>query len=151
MLLRSANVFQDLEERMLQAIEAISTTERHGAGTYLFQSGDAATSLHILIEGRVRLCVSRGGHIAHTITQGGEALGWSSVAGFERYSASAECITPTTSLRIPAEDLSRMLEAEPASGLKFFRRLVVQVGHRLFESYGETLSMQGKGGPGSYG
>ena len=151
MLLRSAHVFQDLEDATLRAIEAISTTEHCTAGTYLFQAGHDAASLYILIEGRVRLSVSRGGHIAHMVTEPGEALGWSSVAGFERYSASAECIAPTTAMRIPAEDLTRILEAEPASGLEFFRRLVIQLGHRLFESYGETLSMHGKGGPGSYG
>jgi CRP-like cAMP-binding protein len=151
MVLDTADVFQDLEGRVLREIEAVATTEDCQAGTYLFHAGGEATSLYILVEGRVRLSVSRGGHIAHMVTERGEALGWSAMAGFAQYSASAECVAHTTVMRIAAADLNRILEAEPASGMRFFRRLVMQLANRLFESYGETLSMHGKGGEGSYG
>lgn len=149
MLLRAADLFQDLSEGSLQAVAGVSAEERHAAGTFLFQAGDRAVDFFILCEGRVRLSVSRGGHIAHTINRPGETLGWSSMAGLETYSASAECTAPTTVIRIPSEKLTGILEGDPASGLKFFRRLARQIGGRLIESYGATLSMHGE--KGAYG
>jgi CRP-like cAMP-binding protein len=141
MLLSAADLFQHLSESSLDAALAAAVEERHAAGTFLFQAGDAATDLFVLGEGRVRLSVSRGGGIAHTVNRPGETLGWSSMAGLGVYSASAECIVPTTVLRIPAEKLTAILESDPVSGMRFFHSLARQIGDRLIESYGATLSM----------
>jgi CRP-like cAMP-binding protein len=146
MLLRAADLFQDLGEAALEAVAGVSAEEHHPAGTFLFRAGDPAADLFILCEGRVRLSVSRGAHIAQTIDRPGETLGWSSMAGLDTYSASAECTAPTTVIRIPSDKLAGILEADPASGLSFFRRLARQIGHRLIESYGATLSMHGEKG-----
>ncbi len=146
MLLRSAYLFQDCSDDSLQAITSISKEDRHPAGAFLFRTDEPASALFILCEGRVRVSVSRGGHIAHTVSAPGEALGWSSMAGFETYSASAECTTPTTVIRIPRVGLADILEGDPASGMTFFERLARQIGKRLFESYGATLSMHGQKG-----
>jgi CRP-like cAMP-binding protein len=151
MLLHAAYLFQDLSEASLEAIAGIAAEERHAAGTFLFRADDPATDLYILAEGRVRLSVIRGGALAHTVSGPGEAMGWSSMAGLDAYTASAECTTPTTVVRVPSEPLMRILEADPGSGFKFFRRLAAQIGGRLVESYGATLSMQGQKGTGSYG
>jgi CRP-like cAMP-binding protein len=149
MMLSAADLFQDLSDASLAAALAIAVEERYAAGTFLFQAGDAATDLFVLGEGRVRLSVSRSGGIAHTVNRPGETLGWSAVAGLESYSASAECVAPTAVLRIPAAKLMEILEADPVSGMKFFRSLARQVGGRLIESYGATLSMHGE--KGAYG
>jgi CRP-like cAMP-binding protein len=151
MLLHAAYLFQDLSEASLQAIAAIAAEERHPAGTFLFQADDPATDLYILAEGRVRLSVIRGGALAHTISEPGEAIGWSSMAGLDAYTASAECTAPTAVIRVPSERLIRILEDDPASGFKFFRRLASQIGGRLVESYAATLSLQNRKATGSYG
>jgi CRP-like cAMP-binding protein len=141
MLLRTAEVFQDLSEATLQVIAAAATEERHAAGAFLFRAGDPATDFYVLCQGRIRLSISRGGGIAHTVNRPGETLEWSSMVRSEAYSASAECIEPTTCLRIPAGQLTAILESDPASGMKFFGRLARYIGGRLIESYGATLSM----------
>ncbi|MGO9094779.1 MAG: Crp/Fnr family transcriptional regulator [Bryobacteraceae bacterium] len=151
MLLRTAYVFQDFSDASLEAIAGISAEERHATGTFLFRANDPATDFYILAEGRVRLSVSRGGALAHTVSEPGDSIGWSSVAGSEAYTASAECTAPTIAIRIESDKLMRVLEADPASGFHFFRRLAGQIGSRLVESYGATLSMQGQKGTGSYG
>lgn len=151
MLLRKAYLFQDLSEASLEAIAGIAAEERHAAGTFLFRAGAPATDLYILTEGRVRLSVIRGGALAHTVSEPGDAMGWSSMAGLDSYTASAECTAPTAVIRVPSERLMRILEDNPASGFQFFRRLAHQIGGRLVESYGATLSMQGQKGAGSYG
>ncbi len=154
MLLRAAFLFQDLSDATLEAMAGLAAEEHHAAGTFLFRAEDPAANLYILAEGRVRISVIRGGALAHTVNAPGEAMGWSSMAGLEGYTASAECIAPTTVMRIPAEPLLQLLEADPVSGFRFFRRLAAQIGNRLVESYGATLSMHGHShnrGTGSYG
>ncbi len=151
MLLRTAYLFQDLSEAPLEAITGIAAEQRHAAGTFLFRAEDPATDLYILAEGRVRLSVIRGGALAHTVSGPGEAMGWSSMAGLAAYTASAECTAPTTVIRIPSDKLMHILEDDPASGFKFFRRLAMHIGGRLVESYGGTLSLHGQKGAGSYG
>ena len=141
MLLSAADLFRDLGQATLEAATGIAGEERHAPGTFLFQAGDAAADFFVLCQGRIRLSVSRSGGIAHTVNRPGETLGWSSMAGFDVYSASAECIEPSTVLRIPASKLTGILESDPASGLEFFRRLARYIGGRLVESYGATLSM----------
>jgi CRP-like cAMP-binding protein len=151
MLLREAFLFHDLSESALEAIAGIASEERHATGKVLFRADDPATDLYILREGRVRLSVIRGGALAHTVSEPGEAMGWSSMAGMGAYTASAECTAPTTVIRLPSEPLMRILENDPASGTKFFRHLARHIGGRLVESYGATLSLQDRKGVGSYG
>ena len=141
MLLSAADLFRELGRATLEAVAGVATEERHAPGTFLFHAGDAAADFFVLVEGRIRLSVSRSGGIAHTVNRPGETLGWSSMAGFDVYSASAECIQPSTVLRIPASELTSILERDPVSGLEFFRRLARYIGGRLIESYGATLSM----------
>jgi CRP/FNR family transcriptional regulator, nitrogen oxide reductase regulator len=151
MLLHAAFLFQDASEATLEAVAGIATEQSHAAGTFLFRADDPATDLYILAEGRVRLSVTRGGALAHTVSNPGEAMGWSSMAGIEGYTASAECTAPATVIRIPSQPLMRVLEGDPASGFRFYQRLAAHIGGRLVESYGATLSMQGNKGTGSYG
>ena len=141
MLLSAADLFQNLSDASLDAALAVAVDEHHAAGTFLFLAGEPATDLYVLGDGRVRLSVSRSGGIAHTVNRPGETLGWSSMTGLETYSASAECVAPTTVLWIPAAKLAAILESDPVSGMKFFRSLARQIGTRLIESYGATLSM----------
>jgi len=151
MLLREAFLFHDLSETTLEAIAGIASEERHATGKVLFRAEDAATDLYVLGEGRVRLSVIRGGALAHTVSEPGEAMGWSSMAGMGTYTASAECTAPTTVIRLSSQRLMRILENDPGSGTKFFRHLATQIGEQLVESYGATLSLQDRKGAGSYG
>ncbi len=147
MLLSAAEPFHHLSPATLDAAAALAAEERHPAGAFLFRAGDPADGFFVLSEGRIRVSISRRGGIAHTLNRPGQILGWSSMAGFETYSASAECIEPTTVLRIPAARLIGLLESDPASGLAFYQTLARYIGGRLIESYGATLSMHQEQGP----
>jgi len=151
MLLREAFLFHDFSETVLEAILGIASEEHHAAGKVLFRADDPATDLYILREGRVRLSVIRGGALAHTMSEPGEAMGWSSMIGMGTYTASAECTAPTTVIRLPSQRVLGILENDPVSGFKFFRHLARHIGEQLVESYGATLSLQDRKGAGSYG
>jgi CRP-like cAMP-binding protein len=151
MALESAYLFQEVSEQTRGEITRIATEESYSQGAFLFHAGDPAAHLYLLQKGWVRLSVARRGLLSHVVSEPGEAIGWSSMAGTGVYTASAECLIPVTVLKIGQEKLSEILERDPASGLCFFRRLARMMGRRLVASYGATLSMQFPGDTRSYG
>ncbi len=151
MPLESVYLFQEASEQARSEISQIATEESYSQGAFLFHAGDPADHLYILQKGWIRLSVARRGLLSHIVSEPGEAIGWSSMAGNGVYTASAECLIPVTVLKIEKERLNQVLEADPASGLTFYRRLARMIGRRLVASYGATLSMQSSGDTRSYG
>ncbi len=151
MALESVYLFQEVCEQTRGEIARIATEESYSQGAFLFHAGDPADYLYLLQRGWVRLSVARRGLLSHIVSDPGEAIGWSSMAGNGVYTASAECLLPVTVLKIGKETLNQMLERDPASGLSFYRRLARMMGRRLVASYGATLSMQFPGDTRSYG
>jgi CRP-like cAMP-binding protein len=148
---QSAYLFQEVSEQTGSEIAQIAIEESYSQGAFLFHVGDPAAHLYILQKGWVRLSVARRGLLSHVMSDPGEAIGWSSMAGNGVYTASAECVIPVTVLKIGKEKLNLILEKDPASGLSFYRRLARMMGRRLVASYGATLSMQFPGDTRSYG
>ena len=151
MHLESVYLFQEVNEQSRSEIERIALEESYPQGAVLFHAGDPATSLYIVEKGWVRLSVTRGGLLSNVVSEPGEAIGWSSMAGNGVYTASAECLIPVTALRIRVERLNEILMKDPASGMAFYRRLAKTIGRRLVASYTATLSMQSLGDTRSYG
>jgi CRP-like cAMP-binding protein len=151
MALESVDLFQEVSEQSRSEIAQVATEESYAQGAFLFQAGDPAPFLYILQKGWVRLSVARGGLLSHTVSDPGEAVGWSSMAGTGVYTASAECLIPVTVMKIGNKKLDQILGGDPASGLAFYRRLARVIGRRLVASYTATLSMHSLGDTRSYG
>ena len=151
MPLEKSYLFQGLGEQSMTEIARIALRESYEKGTFLFRAGDPAAHLYILEEGRIRLSVRGTGHIAHIVSEPGEALGWSSMVEGETYTASAECLVPVKVLKLDRDSLERLLENDPAGGLTFYKRLAWLIGQRLVASYGATLSVHGERASKSYG
>lgn len=152
MPLESAFLFQEVSEQTRSEIMQIATEESYVQEAFLFHAGDPADYLYLLQRGWVRVSVTRRGLLSHVVTEPGEAIGWSSMAGNGGvYTASAECLMPVAVLKIGKERLNQILESDSVSGLGFYRRLARMMGRRLVASYGATLSMQFPGDTRSYG
>jgi CRP-like cAMP-binding protein len=151
MSLESAYVFEGVSEQTRQAVRAIAVEESYAPGTIVFRSGDTAVNFYLLSEGRVRLSVLRGGLLSYIVSEPGHAIGWMSMAGMHSYTATAECSTAVRLLRIESAELSRLLYADPASGLAFYRHLSHVIARRLVDSYGATLSLNVQGDLSSFG
>ncbi len=107
----------------------------HAKGDVLFREKDPALYFYVLLNGRVKLGVGESDQMVYDIRKNGEAFGWSSLIGRDRYSASAECIEPTKLLKTDSEKLKKELEEDPANGIVFFKQLAATLGNRLLESY----------------
>ena len=119
----------------------ISQMVSHEEGEVLFREKDPALFFYVLLNGRVKLGVGESSQMVYDIKQNGEAFGWSSLIGRDKYSASAECIEATKLLKTDSEKLKKELEKDPANGLVFFKQLAATLGNRLLEIY-KTISEQ---------
>jgi len=113
----------------------ISRMVSHAKGDMLFHENDEARYFYILLNGHVKLSVGGGGQAVYNVAKNGEAFGWSSLIGRDVYSASAECVDPTTLLVTDRGDLGKILEEDPANGLIFLKQLAATLGNRLMETY----------------
>ena len=128
-------ISMDFVKKFMDNSEMVSNAK----GDVLFRENDPAHFFYTLLNGRVKLSISEGGHTVHDTRQNGESFGWSSLIGRDVYSASAECIEPTKLLKTDSKKLTLLLEKDPANGLIFFRHLAASLGNRLLESY-KTIS-----------
>jgi CRP/FNR family cyclic AMP-dependent transcriptional regulator len=119
----------------------LSQMVSHVKGDVLFREKDPALYFYVLLNGRVKLGVGEGDQMVYDIKQNGEAFGWSSLIGRDRYSALAECIEATKLLKTDSQKLIKVLENDPANGIVFFKQLAATLGNRLLEIY-KTISEQ---------
>jgi len=151
MFIQKADLFKGMTQEVIEEIDRIMVEESYEGGVSLFREGDPASNFYILGDGKVRLTIGEEGHMTHVVSNPGEAFGWSSLVEDGFYTASAECAAPTKVLRIEKEELDKIFERHPVSGLSFFKRLAGVVGKRLINSYRSLLAAHKGVGPSTYG
>jgi CRP-like cAMP-binding protein len=150
MFIREIDFFKGMSVEVIDEIFQIAVLESCSPGDILFKQGDPAHNFYLLEQGEIKLTIGEEGHIGLTMSEG-DAFGWSSVAGRNVYTATAECKLPSKLIKIETDKLDKIFEKYPASGLIFFRRLAKLLGERLMMTYDTLLSSNKGGGQPSYG
>ena len=135
MYIKQSDLLLGTSMDFVKKIMDISRMISHEKGDVLFQENDQARYFYILLNGRVKLSVGKGGQVVYDVTQNGEAFGWSSLIGRDVYSASAKCVEPTKLLVTDRKNLGKVLEEDPANGIIFMKHLAATLGNRLLETY----------------
>lgn len=135
MYLKQKDIFWAMGKDFVKEIMEVSVTESHKEGELLFQDGDPANMFYVLLKGRIKLSLGESGHAVYIVSNAGEAFGWSSLIGRERFSATAECGAPTKLLKFEKEKLHKVLEKDRINSLILFKRLAELLGNRLLQSY----------------
>lgn len=139
MSIQKSNLFREMDQQVLEEINKIMVEESCAEGKMLFERGESAHNLYILTEGSVELGIGENGFVTHIVSKPGEAFGWSSLVNHHVYTASAICSSPTKLIRIPSEELNKLFERNPASGLMFFKRLSEIISKRVATGYSLLL------------
>jgi CRP-like cAMP-binding protein len=135
MYIKQADLFREMSMALVKEVMDITSNKFHSEGDFLFREGNQASHFYILLKGSVKLSIAATHQVVYIVNHPGETFGWSSLAGRDLYSASAECMEPTKLLRIHKEKFQSVLEKDPANGLIFFKHLANMLGHRLVQSY----------------
>lgn len=136
-------LFQGLSEEQLALLKPLFSPCDCYAGSKIFEQGDPAESLYVVVVGDVvvNFKPDDGPAIAVAHVKAGEVVGWSAALGSRRYTSEAVCETYTQLLRIAGDDLRRLCSTHPETGVVLLDRLAAVIAERLNSTHGLVVSL----------
>jgi CRP-like cAMP-binding protein len=140
---RSQQMFRGLSAQDQERITAIASLRDYARGDVVWNEGDPASCLTLILSGRVK--VVRRAETSDVILEifgAGEPIGALAVYNDIPYPATAICMEPTSLLLLPRHDYFQMLERHPELARAVIReltRLVVSMMRKLQELRGQRI------------
>jgi len=132
------DLFRDVSKDTLNEVTGICETTKIEKGNYVFQEGDKAEKLYLLISGSIALRVnltSRPDFVTVSfINAPHQTLGWSGVVAPNHYTASAYCEEDTELVIIPSKEFMKILDRHPEAGYRIMLRITHIISDRLRNS-----------------
>jgi CRP/FNR family transcriptional regulator len=136
--LTQVELFEDLPESQITAISEICNQVNLSRGEMIFDEGERAENLYILMEGRVSIRMrlsSRPQNITVSVLNNAPtSFGWSGVVSPYAYTAFAMCEEDCRLLAIPGQKLIEILRQEPVSGFDVMQKISEVISSRLRSS-----------------
>jgi CRP-like cAMP-binding protein len=116
--LASVPLFKDLDENTLQLLEPLFEPFSCAAETVIFEQGQMAHYLYLLLEGAVEIHYKPydGPPLTVTNLEQGTIFGWSAAIGNAVYTSGATCKEDCQAVRISSRDLHKLCAKEPEAG-----------------------------------
>ncbi len=113
------------------------------AGTVIFQQGEAAEFLYLLINGRVDMSFKPYDGMPITVSHVGKdgLFGWSAVVGSEKYTSSAIAIEAVKAFRVRGRELREFCVEHPEAGKVILERLADEVSSRWKDAHKQVKSI----------
>jgi CRP-like cAMP-binding protein len=129
-------VFADLTKDQIDLLEPIFSITNCNEGQVIFEQGEVADYLYIVISGKVaiRFKPDDGESITVSRIQDGGVFGWSAAFGSGKYTSGAVCKSNVCLLKVLGEDLKEIRQNHPETGILILERLATVVAERLKSS-----------------
>jgi CRP-like cAMP-binding protein len=117
------------------------------SGTRLFDQGDPADYLFLVISGEVviRYKPEDGPEITVSRVRPGGIVGWSAALGSRLYTSGAECTVYTQMVRVAGEDLRDLCREHPDTGVLILERLATVIAERLRNTHEHVIELLKQG------
>ena len=128
-ILRSAALFAGLDDATWAALSSRLTTRRLARGTVLFHEGDPGDALHVVIDGKVKICRTSadGRENVIAILGPGDLLGELSIFDSQPRGASASAVVDSTLATLAEADFRAWLADHPTGATELLRALAVRL------------------------
>lgn len=132
-VLRDLRFSADLSEEDLDKLAEIAELDEFAAGTTIFSEGSKAPHIFLLRNGRVelRMCAPAKGCLTLLTLEGGDLLGWSPTLLQREMTTTAVAVEKTQVIRIAADELRSLCDADHDIGYEMMRRIAVALSNRL--------------------
>lgn len=113
------------------------------AGTVIFQQGEPAEFLYLVINGTVDMSFKPHDGMLITVSHIGKGglFGWSAVVGSEKYTSSAIAIGPVNAFRVTGSELREFCIEHPEAGKVILERLADGVSSRWKDAHKQVKSI----------
>ncbi|MBX3274354.1 MAG: cyclic nucleotide-binding domain-containing protein [Sandaracinaceae bacterium] len=137
-------LFAGLTPPMRAKLAAIAAVEPLPAGATIFEEGDPAGDLYVVLDGRITLSVRIPGEPERSILslREGELLGWSALLGRKRV-ATARVVLPSQVLRLRRSELLELCEMDHDIGYVIMRQAFEEMADRLLATRLQLLDVFG--------
>ncbi len=139
--------FTGLSQAEIQLLMPFFAPETWVAGTVVFDQGDRAEYLYLLVSGEltIRYKPDDGPIMNLTHIQPGGIFGWSAAMGNPTYTSGAVCALDSEVLRIRGADLRMICDKHPELGNVILNRLSAIIAERQRGQQGRVNSMLSDG------
>ena len=136
-------IFEDLNEKMINLLTPLFEVFSCQPGTVIFQQGDRAEYLYLVIDGKVDMSFKPydGNPMTISHIDKGELFGWSAVVGSNTYTSTAMAIEGVKAYRIHGSDLLRFCREHPEAGKDILERLADGVSSRWKDAHKQVQSI----------
>jgi CRP-like cAMP-binding protein len=126
-------IFKDLTLDQYALLESIFSLSDCECDSVVFEQGAVADYLYIVVEGEVAIVFDPddGGPITVARLHQGGVFGWSAAFGSDTYTSGAICAEPSMLLKVLGDDLKRLRQNHPETGILILERLAAVVVERL--------------------
>ncbi|MGB9689452.1 Crp/Fnr family transcriptional regulator [Thermogutta sp.] len=132
-MLRRYPYFAKISEESLKEIAMMAEERSYPAGLQLFNEGDPADYLNIIVEGEVQIQYQLGNAEKRTVDTlvAGDILVWSALIEPYRTTAIGTTSKPTKVIAIKAKPLRELCDRDPMVGYQLTREIAKLLAHRL--------------------
>lgn len=140
-------LFQGLSAEQLKVLESVFNPCDYAKGEVIFEQGQIATNLFILVSGEVVIRYKPYDGPALTVARirPGGVFGWSAALGRDVYTSGAAAEENSKALGISGNELHRFCEKNPEVGMALLERLAGVIAARLRNTHSEILTILTKG------
>lgn len=134
--LESVPLFKDVDNNILQLLEPLFEAYSCTAETVIFEQGDPAHYLYLILDGTVEMRYKPYDGPPLTITNlpQGSIIGWSAVIGNSVYTSGAICKEDCHAIRMRRRDLHNLCAKEPEAGRIILNLLAESVSSRWLDA-----------------
>lgn len=141
MILKEIDLFKGIDYPVMEQIADVSSEVFFKKNDRIFEKGETADCLYILVEGVLNLVVEDGASLTFGLKEPGTVFGWSSMAEAGKYTSSGVCVTDLKAVKIEAKKLDNIFKQHPDVGFKILRRLMDIFSDRLLNAYQSHLNV----------
>jgi CRP/FNR family cyclic AMP-dependent transcriptional regulator len=136
-------IFKDLDEDQIGLFGPLFAELSFRAGTIIFQQGEAAKFLYLVISGTVDMSFKPYDGMPITVSHVGKGglFGWSAVVGSENYTSSAIAIETGKAFRVHGSELRKFCREHPEAGKVILERLADGVSSRWKDAHKQVKSI----------
>jgi CRP/FNR family transcriptional regulator, cyclic AMP receptor protein len=132
-----SDIFKELDESQIELLRPLFEAFSCQAGTIIFQQGEPAEFLYLVINGKVEISFKPYDGMPMTVSRvgSGGVFGWSAVLGSEQYTSTAIAFKALKSFRVHGNELRRFCLEHPAEGKRILEHLAEGVSSRWTDAH----------------
>lgn len=140
-------LFEGLSEAQRALLEPLFVPCDYDEGMVLFEQGDPADFIYIVLMGEVLISYKPDDAPSITVArvQPGSIVGWSAAIGSRYYTSGAVCTIFTQLLRLRGNDLRKLCSSYPEFGGLILDRLATVIAERLHSTHDLVMSLLSMG------